>query len=255
MAMERVSITEARASDGLRLVTRKGLPTPWAQAAKGIIEVKGLPCVLAQESSEDPKGAHVDWTADNGSPFVAWNDEPLRNTWSSILELAERLAPEPRLIPSGAGRVRLYGLAHAICGEMGIAWSLRLLMIDGSLSQPGADGAFPEKVARYLGAKYGYDPGCADAARSRVTETLELLADALAEKPYFLGELSALDIYWAAFGNMFMLLDDDELPAAPLARDAWNKLGGGRFRDQVPDNLVTHHRKMYEQHLGLPVQL
>ncbi len=253
--MTLVSISEARDRDGLRLVTRPGIPTPWAQAAKGLIEVKGLDCVLAQESAEDGKGAHVEWTGDNGSPFLAYNREPLRDRWSAILELLERLAPEPGLIPGGEERIRFYGLANEICGEMGMAWNLRLLMIDGSLENPGAPGTFPEKVAKYLGRKYGYFEGCAQGAAERVRTILQDLRRQLAGQSYFFGELSALDVYWATFGNMFMLLSDEELPAAALARNAWRQFGGGRFTSEVPENLLHHHRKMYAEHLGLPVQL
>ena len=255
MPMPLVSITEARERDGLRLVTRRGIPTPWAQAAKSLIEVKGLDCVLAQESAEDPKGAHFDWTGDNGSPFVAYDREPLRDRWTAILELVERLGSGPALIPAGEDRIRFYGLANEICGEMGMAWNLRLLMVEGSLENPDAPGTFPEKVARYLGKKYGYFAGCGSAAQERVRSVLQTLSGQLAEQPYFFGTLSALDVYWAAFGNMFMLLSDEELPAAPLARNAWDQFGGGRFTSEVPDNLVKHHRKMYVEHLGLPVQL
>ena len=56
MPMQLVSITEARERRGLRLITRRGIPTPWAQAAKGLIETKGLECVLAQESADDVSG-------------------------------------------------------------------------------------------------------------------------------------------------------------------------------------------------------
>ena len=255
MSMTLVSISEARARGGLRLVTRPGIPTPWAQAAKGLIEVKGLDCVLAQESLNDSKGAHVEWTGDNGSPFLAYEREPLRDRWASILELLERIAPNPALIPGGDERIRFYGLANEICGEMGMAWNLRLLMIEGSLENPRAPGAFPEKAAKYLGRKYGYFPGCGKDAAGRVRSVLQALSRQLEGQSYFFGELSALDVYWAAFGNMFMLLSDEELPAAPLARDAWRQLGGGRLTAEVPQDLVRHHRWMYTEHLQLPVQL
>jgi len=254
--MEVVSITEARSRKGLRLVTRRGVPTPWAQAAKGIIELKGLPCVLAQESEADPKGAHADWTGDAGAPFVAYDDEPLRSGWVQILELAERLAPHPRCVPQNSReRAALYGYANEICGEMGLGWCLRLLMVHASLVTPEQEGAFPERIAHYLGRKYGYRENCAPEARRRVLDILGSLSALLGEKPYFFGELTALDIYWAAFGNMFMLLEQKELPAAPLARNAWGRLGGGRFKSEVSGNLARHHRKMYTEHLSLSVQL
>jgi glutathione S-transferase len=254
--MDAISIAQAREHSGLRLITRQGVPTPWAQAAKGILEIKGLPYQLAQESMADEKGAQAAWLGDQGSPFVMLGDEPPRSGWASILELSERLAPSPPLIPgSSDDRIELFGIANEICGELGLGWCLRLIMIDASLREPEQLGAFPTRVADYLGKKYGYYEGCADIARGRVHEILATLSRRLGDKVYFLGDLSALDVYWATFGNMFMLLDDEDLPAVSMARDAWRYLGGGTFTDKVPDNLVTHHRRMYERHLGLPVQL
>lgn len=253
--MDLVTITEAMDRDGLRLITRRGIPTPWAQAAKGLIEVKGLPCVLAQEGP-DEKGAHAKWVGDQGAPFVAFDREPIRGGWAQILELVERLAPEPRLIPSeGPRRAHMFGLANEICGEMGLGWSLRLRMVHKSLTDVGAPGTFPEPVAKYLGGKYGYTANQAATAETRVSTVLNTLSNELGEQSYFLGELSALDIYWAAFGNMFMLLSADEMPAAPMVADAWGNAGGGQYADLVPANLKQHHRRIYETHLSLPLQL
>ncbi|MGK0173527.1 MAG: hypothetical protein ACI9W2_005275 [Gammaproteobacteria bacterium] len=97
--MDVLSITEARTRPGLRLINRPGVPTPWAQAAKGIIDVKGPECVLAHECADDPEGAQVRWVGDQGAPFVAYQDEPIRGGWAQILKLTERLAPDQSLIP------------------------------------------------------------------------------------------------------------------------------------------------------------
>lgn len=253
--MEIVNISHAKKHHGLRLVTRPGVPTPWAQAAKGIIELKKIPCVLAQESCDDAKGAHRQWTGDGGAPHVAYGEEAIRSGWAQILELAERIAPEPTLIPTeGSSRAQMFGLANEICGEMGLGWSLRLIMVHKSLTEPEVEGAFPERVATYLATKYGYNPISVAQAPKRVRSIIATLSAALGDKSYFFENLSALDVYWATFGNMFLLLDDQELPAVPLARKAW-AMGGGAFRDELPKNLVAHHRKMYDKHLGLPVQL
>ena len=253
--MKVVSITDAKHRQGVRLITRRGIPTPWAQAAKSIIELKNIPCVLAQETLEE-RGAQLEWIGDQGSPFVAYDDEPIRDDWIEILEFAEVLAPHPRLIPQeDKKRAEMFKLADDICGKMGLGWSLRLGMIHGSLQDPGGSGTFPEKLAQYLAQKYGYTSQSMPAADHRVREVLAGLSEVLGEQPYFLGELTALDIYWAAFANMFMLLTDKELPAIPIARDAWAGVGGGRLKSEVPENLKVHHRRMYEDHLGLPVQL
>jgi len=48
------------------------------------------------------------------------------------LNLAERLAPNPPLIPGDVdGRARMFGLANELLGENGLVWVKRLLMVDG----------------------------------------------------------------------------------------------------------------------------
>ena len=253
--MDVVTIGQARQQGGLRLITRAGVPTPWAQAAKGIIELKKLKCVLAQEAA-DERGAQLKWIGDPGAPFLAYEDERIRSNWIEILELAERLAPVPRLIPRrGPHRALMYGLANELCGEMGLAWSLHLLMVHRSLEKSDSRGAFPENIARKLGKEYGYTPERAATAEARVRDVLKTLSEALGDRKYFFRSLSALDIYWATFANMFMLLSEDEMPAISFVRDTWAGVGGGQFIKEVPKNLRRLHRRMYERYLGLPLQL
>ena len=55
--------------------------------------------------------------------MVAWNDERPRSTWIEQLYLAERLQPEPALIPANADdRVLMFGLINEICGENGLVY-------------------------------------------------------------------------------------------------------------------------------------
>jgi hypothetical protein len=55
-----------------------------------------------------------------------YNNERPRAGWAEILLLSERLAPNPSLLPKDAvDRALVFGLAHEICGEQGLAWSRR----------------------------------------------------------------------------------------------------------------------------------
>jgi len=129
-----VSITQARGGSGLRLACLRGVPSPWTEAAKGIFYVKGLACQYAAQSKDEPDGALTAWAGDVGIPVVAYENEKLRTGWAEILLLAERLKPEPALIPQQASeRAAMFGLSHEICGEMGFGWAYRLLMIQQSL--------------------------------------------------------------------------------------------------------------------------
>jgi len=78
------------------------VPSPWTEAAKGIFHVKGIACAYAAQAKDDPDGALVAWAGDVGVPVVAYENEKLRTGWAEILLLAERLKPEPVLVPARA---------------------------------------------------------------------------------------------------------------------------------------------------------
>ena len=192
--MEFTTIAAAREASGLRLVCMRGVPTPWTEAAKGIIHIKGLPCLYAVRTEEEPETAIADWAGDSSVPVVAYEREPLRTGWAEILLLAERLAPEPSLIPIDAGqRAEFFGLAHEVCGEMGFGWCYRLLMIQESLGHT-REGAFPPAVGGYLGGKYGFEPHAVAKALTRVIDVLGLLSERIRGRLYFFDALTALDV-------------------------------------------------------------
>src|SRR5215471_17382989 len=126
---EYVGIAEARGMSGLRLVLTAGVPGPWGEAAKAIFQVKRLPFVRVRQDAgaEDP--ALRDWTGQTSAPVAVWDDERPRCTSLEILMLAERLAPEPALLPREAEeRALAIGLCHEIVGEGGLGWNRRLLL-------------------------------------------------------------------------------------------------------------------------------
>ena len=95
-----------------------------------------------------------DWAGERSGPIAIYDDEKPRSRWNDILLLAERLAPEPALLPKEpAERALAFGLGHEICGEGGLAWSRRLELIHAGLQN---SGGFPERVSKYLAKKYGY---------------------------------------------------------------------------------------------------
>ncbi len=254
-----LTIEEARKASGLRLVGMRGVPSPWTEAARGIFHVKGLRCQYAARGEGEPADALVRWAGDSSIPVVAWEGEKLRTGWSEILLLAERLAPDPALIPADEeARVDLFGIGHEICGEWGLGWCVRLLMLERSLGggpSDGAHAAFPPDAARHLGDKYGYTPGCAEAARQRVELILAALDARLAKRPFLVGRgLTAADIYWATFANLLTPLPEEELPAVPLIRDVYAG-GDPDVMSRVTDRLRRHQRRVYEEWLELPVPL
>ena len=106
---------------------------------------------------------------------MAWNDERPRTTWIEQLNLAERLAPTPRLIPEQFDdRVLMFGYCNELCGENGIGWTERLRGVHEQITKPGGD---PAGVSAYLGKKYGYTPEIGKRATERVAAGITALAD------------------------------------------------------------------------------
>ena len=132
--MEFVDVATAKNSPGLRGAFVAGAPSPWGEAAKGFFHIKQLPCVATRYLPGGDNAALVEWTGVDSGPAIVYENEPARSGWAEILLLAERLAPEPRLIPEDpAQRALMFGLAHEICGELGFGWSIRLVMVDRAL--------------------------------------------------------------------------------------------------------------------------
>lgn len=252
-----VEIEEARNMPGLRLVLSPGVPGPWSEAAKGIFYVKKIAYVpVRQRMGIDP--VLREWTAQDSAPVAIYDQERPRSTWIEQLYLAERIAPQPALIPPPLQqRLLMFGYCNEICGESGFGWSKRLLLFHSGLTAPGARD---EELAptRVLAAKYGYDPAKVDQARARVVEILRGLSARIEEQRkrgsrYFIGDqLSALDIYWAAFCGIINPMPDELCPMAPFYRQIYTNTDPAIAAAASP--LLYEHRDfIYREHLELPV--
>jgi glutathione S-transferase len=209
-----VTVAEAIRHEGLRIVIVQGMPSPWSQAAKTFFELKGLDYVAAPYVVGGTNDEVVAWSGQNSAPVVAWQDEPPIHRWIDILNLVERLAPEPALLPSGAHeRALVIGLSNEICGELGIGWNRRLELFAPAMEA----GTPPEGIAR-MSAKYGYRRADAERAAARTAESLRALAGQLHAQydrgvEFFVGDrLSALDVYWTAFANLLDPLPKEQCP-------------------------------------------
>lgn len=250
-----VSIAEARGRAGVRVVAIPGVPSPWTEAAKGLLHVKGVPYVLARPGADEAPDAARAWVGDVGVPAFVVDEERPRTGWAEILLRTERLAPEPALIPANASeRALCFGLAHELCGEEGLGWTCRLLMIHTALEQPDVPG-FPPEVGAYLAPRYGYTPGCAPAAKRRVLELLGLFSARLDGHRYLMQDrLTALDVYLATFLTLLHPLPSEEMPMSELARAGYTCRDPELLAALAP-RLLDHQRFVYERHLELPVQL
>jgi glutathione S-transferase len=256
--VEFVDLEQAKQRSGLRLVVVAGVPSPWGEAAKAVLHVKKIPFVAVRMTPGD--AALQAWTRQASAPVALYEDEAPRGGWAEILLLAERLAPDPRLVPEDAAeRATLFGLAHEICGEMGLGWCRRLQGIVGPL-EADESGSYPKPIAEYLGQKYGYRRGIGPEAKRRVLELLGLLSARLhaqqeSGSDYYLGDrLSALDIYSAAFMAIFRPLPPEQCPMPEMLRTAFASLDA-ETEEALDPILFEHRDRLYAKHLALPLEL
>src|SRR5580704_4306178 len=107
-----IEVEQALGMPGLRVVLSPGVPGPWSESAKGILHVKKLPYDKVRQIVGGPNEALRKWTSQETAPSFIYNDERPRNLWNDQLNLAERLAPEPALVPEDIDdRERMFGLA------------------------------------------------------------------------------------------------------------------------------------------------
>ncbi len=261
---EYLTVEEARPLKGLRLALTVGVPGPWGEAAKGIFHVKGLAFAPVAQYPAMPNEELREWTGHSNAPVAVYDDEEPRAGWAEILYLAERLAPEPPLLPDNAAdRAAMFGLSREICGEWGLGWSRRLLMLHpavagaGQANDAGA-GDTADGSLGYLASRYGYSEAAVLTAPARVVDILRVLTERLrtqlaAGSGYFIGDrLSALDIYWATFAALLRPLAQESCPMPEFVRALYTN--ADPTVDAAADPVLFEHRdRIYEEYLELPL--
>ncbi|MEN8185400.1 MAG: hypothetical protein ABFS46_23025 [Myxococcota bacterium] len=255
--MEYLSVEEGKARSGLRLVLSMGVPGPWGEAAKGIFTLKGIPFAPVGQKPAVPNPELEAWTGCASAPVAMYESERPRSGWVEILLLAERLAPEPRLLPADPeARALVFGLSHEICGEEGFGWTRRLMLLHG-LTRP----ELPEQarqIGEYMGGKYGLTPETGEAAPRRTTQLLELLSEHLRAQRergsrYFVGDsLTALDVYWATFAALIEPLPQELCPMSEGFRANYT-LVDPDVRKAADPILLEHRDHIYERYLTVPL--
>ena len=256
MTFEYVSVEQAIGRSGLRMVVVGDVPSPWGEAAKGILHIERIEwaAVRLAYDSEPLK----QWAGQRSGPVAIYDDEHPRSGWAEILLLAERLAATPALLPKDpAERALVFGLAHEICGEAGLGWSRRLQLVHAGLQEAGG---FPPRVAKYLAKKYGYRPDVGAAAGARVAELLAMLVARLktqqaAGSRFYVGDsLTAVDVYSATFAAMFRPLPPEQCAMDATTRAAF-ELRDARTEAALDPILFAHRDRMYAEQLELPLAL
>jgi glutathione S-transferase len=256
MPVQYLSVEEAIARDGLRMVVVGGVPSPWGEAAKGLLHIKGIDWAgvrLVHDS--EPL---LQWAGQRSGPVAVYDKEEPRAGWREILLLAERLAPEPSLLPEDpAARAQVLELASAICSEGGLTWTRRLQLVHAGLQ---GEGGFNARASAYLAKKYGHSPEAGAAAGAKVVEMLGALAAKLraqheAGSAYLVGDaLTAADVYAATAMGLFKPLPAEHCEMVPATRAAFETLDGPTAAALDPV-LLAHRDMMYAKHLALPLSL
>jgi glutathione S-transferase len=252
-----VPIEKARAMPGMRLVLTAIAGAPWTEAAKAVFHVKRIPYVPVAQMPIETNEALRAWTGHENAPIAVYENEKPRAGWAEILFLVERLAPEPGLIPTDPeDRVRMFGLAHELCGEDGLAWNRRHQMVAGSLNPGG--GAVPKPIGQYLAPKYGYSDEGAARAPARVAEILRTMsrqyrAQQERGRRFLIGEsLSALDLYWATFAAIIDPMPSDRCPMPEWLRKSY-KVEDPAVTGALDPGLLEHRDRIYREYLPLPI--
>ncbi len=253
-----VSIEEARAASGLRLVLTQGVPGPWGEAAKAIFHVKGIPYLRVPQDGGGDNAELVAWTGHANAPTAVWNNEAPLAGRNEILLLAERIAPDPPLLPADPfDRATVLGISHEIGGEDGFGWCRRHQLLAPMFAMPDP----PEVLAKTrdnLGQRYAYSEAAVVRASVRCVDILNGLSARLhrqrdAGSDYFVGDgLTAADLYWATFCAIAAPLPQDVCSMSPFMRAGYTLTEGPVF-DAIDPILLEHRDRIYDRHLELPL--
>ena len=254
------TIEEAREQSGLRLIVAEGVPGPWAEGIRGILDLKKIPYSRGRFELDSDHKELIAWTAQASVPVVAWNNEFPKSAWLEQIFLAERIQPEPSVIPSNVDeRILMFGMLNELCAPGGFAWSRRLMLVHMGLRNPELSSE-QKQFFKKFGEKYGYTEKGGLQAPQRVVEILNMLSKQLKSqniggKRYFVGEsISALDIYWAGMSHLIEPLPAKDCPMLEDFRPMYMNFDKN-VAEAASAELMEHREFIYREHLGLPMDI
>ena len=238
-----------------------GVPGPWGESAKKILEYKGIDYIPVAQYASRPNEALVAWTGIRNAPILIYADEPPRTNFQDIVAFAERMKPDPRLIPDEPeARLLCFGISTEICGEGGFGWKRRHVMRDAHAARP-ADAppvSNPNLDMNTMARAYGGTEAEAEDSPRYLAAILDALAARLEAQlargsRYLVGEsVTACDIHWACFSALLDPLPHEVNPMPDWLRVSYSYLGPVLERHKHPI-LLEHRDHMFAEHLGLPL--
>jgi glutathione S-transferase len=253
-----LTLEQALSAPGLRVApVRGGLPSPWSEFVRACFHVKRIPYSLVDARDAGRGLASIkELTGQESLPVVFWNNERPRSNWLEQLVLAERISPQPRLLPDApVERAKVVGLIAELCSEAGFGWHRRVMMIERLLTEP-AFGERERGIGQYLSRKYRHDTDSAEGSKEHCEEIVSTFADLRAAGHDYLSgsALTALDLAWAAFAALIQPLPEDLCPMKPLWRALYTWMPAATPRPTV-EALLAFRERIYRDWLQLPVDL
>jgi glutathione S-transferase len=255
-----VDLEQAIDMPGLRLVLISTTPSPWGEAVKGFFHVKKIAYIPVRHPMGKDQALLRKWTAQESAPVAVYNDERPRSTWPEQLYLAERLNPDPPLIPANLDdRVGMFGWCNELAGENGLGWSRREIIFTRGMAAAPADDPRTAPM-RAMARKYHFDPQTAQSPTRRIVEILRGLSELIAQqkargRESLIGDrLSALDIMWAAFAALIKPLPEELCPLPRGIRAGFTN-DDPEIDAAASPALMAHRDFIYRRYLELPLLL
>jgi glutathione S-transferase len=248
-----IPVSRARDLSGLRVVLAKGVWAVWSECAKAMLHYKRLPYAPVPQIIFEENVELVAWTGVRNQPQLIYDDEPARTSWLDIINLLERLAPDPPLLPADPEqRAQVIGWCNELAGENGLGWCRRIQMTATETS------LVPGTAATIISSEYGGQMGDVSRAERRIADIVAGIAKTLRRQEalgsqFLVGKtVSAADLYWACFSNLVGPFPMDVCPVPQDLHAGFAQVGS--TVSKALDPVIFRHRDaIYRDYLELPL--